>query len=240
MAYEDPRERYIASSSSIPNRKERYLARTQGGYRKPGYGGGRDRYLARTRGGYPKFRSFAKGTGGPPSVLSQGLGSFEQQRLRDFEDKQHGMDRRGKWLEMLENFNPTPTPSESMLDKLKRFKNQRYKDFFNKGFSIPDQDKAPGDESIWTRLGGALKDEFGGSAMAGELDATTGYGTGAGSSVDTLSEEDQASLLSDLGIQQGLPAGPLQPTPPPQDETDYWFFDPRGWFNRGGIMSLKR
>jgi hypothetical protein len=236
MAYEDPRERYIASSYSIPNRKERYLADTQGGYRKSGYGGGRDRYLARTRGGYPKFRSFAKGTGGRPGVR-QGLGSFEQQRLRDFEDKQHGMG--GKWLEMMENLNPTP--SGSVLDQLKRFKNlERYKDFFNPGFSIPDQDKAPGDEGIWTKLGGALMDEFGGSAMAGELDATTGYGTGAGSSLDLLSEDDQASLLSDLGMQQELPAGPLQPTPPPQHEKDYWFFDPRGWFNRGGIMSLKR
>ena len=59
----------------------------------------------------------------------------------------------------------------------------------------------------WQKLGGAMKDEFGGSAMAGELqsdlDATTGYGSGARSSLENLSAEQQADLFNTLGIDAG-------------------------------------
>ena len=60
---------------------------------------------------------------------------------------------------------------------------------------------------MWQKLGKAMKDEFGGSAMAGELqsdlDATTGYGSGARSSLENLSAEQQADLFNTLGIDAG-------------------------------------
>ena len=110
--------------------------------------------------------------------------------------------------------------------------------------------------SMFSRLKEALKDEFGGSAMAGELqsdlNATTGYGQGAGSSLENLSEEQQAELFNSIGIDPNISNVPTSGGGINLDAVDNTFgiqpptypskWNPFTWFgyNRGGIASLRR
>jgi hypothetical protein len=118
--------------------------------------------------------------------------------------------------------------------------------------------------NIGLKIGATAGELFGGrSAMADEdeemrllrsgLDATTGYGSGARSSLETMGVDEQAELLSDLGLSATdavkVPTGGIDPNSMLQDPTagitppnyprwqNLWGALP---WNRGGIASLRR
>ena len=141
------------------------------------------------------------------SRMPQGLGDLMNRFLR-------GEDSPTEWItKKTEDFTPWITKKKfydyegenppTGSDVLNRFIRRRE----GPSFSDEATGKNYGVTPWWQKLGGAMKDEFGGSAMAGELqsdlDATTGYGSGARSSLENLSAEQQADLFNTLGIDAG-------------------------------------